>query len=410
MHNQLHRNIAVNRSLLAILTLVLLIAISQHASAQTFQVIHNFTGGSDGGIPPYTLSQDASGHLYGTANSGGQNGYGLVFRFSHVNSGWVLVPLYSFSGTDGQPGWGVTLAPDASIYTSASYASVMGGPCGTAMRLRPLPTAPHTVIYSWNATAMRTYVKNQEGCPTGNLMIDSAGHLYGVTQDGGPSGWGSVFELTQTQSGWTENILYGFNGLGDGGAPYSALVMDSAGNLYGTTTAGGAHNKGTVFELTPSGGGWSEQVLYSFTGGNDGGQPVAGVIFDNAGNLYGATASWGSGGGGTVFKLTPSGGSWTYSVLTSLTGADGPVASLTMDASGNLYGTTFMDDSFGYGSVFKLTQAGGNWTYTDLHDFTGGADGGYPGGGVVVDSTGNLYGTAVTGGANGFGVIYQIAQ
>ena len=138
--------------------------------------------------------------------------------------------------------------------------------------------------------------------------------------------------------------------------------MDNAGNLYGTATAKGAFNQGTVFELSPSGGGWTEQVLYSFHGGNDGGQPVAGLIFDNAGNLYGASASWGSGGGGTVFKLAPSGGgSWTYSVLTSLTGADGPVASLTMDASGNIYGTTFMDDSFGYGSVFKLTKSGSNY-------------------------------------------------
>src|SRR5581483_3699775 len=147
-----------------------------------------------------------------------------------------------------------------------------------------------------------------------------------------------------------------------------------AGNLYGTATAGGTYGKGVVFELSPSGGGWTEHVLYTFQGGNDGGQPVAGLIFDNAGNLYGATASWGSGGGGTVFKLSPTGGAWTYSVLTSLTGGDGPVASLTLDRSGNLYGTTFMDDPAGYGSVFRLAPSGSGWTYTDLHDFTGGSD------------------------------------
>jgi uncharacterized repeat protein (TIGR03803 family) len=288
------------------------------------------------------------------------------------------------------------------------YASVLGGPCGTAMRLRPSPTPPRSVFDTWNGTALRTYVKSEEGCPTGNLLLDSAGNLYGVTQDGGANGWGSVFELTPSGSGWTESILYAFQGQNDGGAPYSGLIMDSAGNLYGTTAAAGANRQGVVFELKSSGGGWSEQVLYTFQGGNDGGQPVAGLIFDSAGNLYGATASWGSGGGGTVFKLASSGGSWTYSVLTSLTGSDGPVASLTMDSHGTLYGTTFMDDSFGYGSVFKLTPSGGGWTYADLHDFTGGTDGGYPGGGVVLDSAGNLYGTAVTGGTNGLGVLYEI--
>lgn len=378
------------------------------ATAQTFQVLHNFTGGFDGATPPYTLAQDAAGHLFGTANMGGHNGDGVVFRFEQVNGSWVLVPLYNFSDQDGQPGWGLTLAHDGTIYTVASYASVLGGPCGTAIHLHPSPTPPHSVFPAWNETALRTYVKSQEGCPTGNLLVDSAGNLYGVTQSGGPNGWGSVFELTRNGSAWTETILYAFQGQADGGGPYSGLIMDSAGNLYGTASAAGANRQGVVFELKPSGGSWTEQVLYTFQGGNDGGQPVAGLIFDSIGNLYGATTSWGSGGGGTVFKLAPSGGSWTYSVLASLTGSDGPVASLTMDASGKLYGTTFMDDSFGYGSVFKLTPAGGGWIYTDLHDFTGGSDGGYPGGGVVLDSAGNLYGTAVTGGANNLGILYEI--
>ena len=344
---------------LAIAAVAFALVVAQFASAQTYQVLHNFTGNGDGGLPPYTLAQDSAGHLFGTANMGGQNGAGIVFKFTHTNSNWVLSPLYNFSDQDGQPGWGVTLAPDGTIYTVAMYASVLGGPCGTALHLRPSPTPPRSVFNTWNGTALRTYVKSEEGCPTGNLLLDSAGHLFGVTQDGGPNGWGSVFELTQNGSGWTESILYAFQGQNDGGAPYSGLIMDSAGNLYGTASAAGANRQGVVFELKPSGGGWSEQVLYTFQGGNDGGQPVAGLIFDTAGNLYGATASWGSGGGGIVFKLTPSGGSWTYSVLTSLTGSDGPVASLTMDPHGTLYGTTFMDDSFGYGSVFKLTPSGG---------------------------------------------------
>jgi uncharacterized repeat protein (TIGR03803 family) len=393
---------------LAILAFASVLALGQLATAQTFQVLHDFTGHLDGGTPPYTLAQDSAGRFYGTAAQGGLNGTGVVFRFQRQNANWILTPLYDFSDQDGQPGWGVTLAPNGTIYTVASYASVLGGPCGTAIHIQPSATNPPVVPSYWKETALRTYVKSQEGCPTGNLLLDSAGNLYGVTQSGGPHGWGSVFELTNNSGTWTETILYAFQGLDDGGNPYSGLIADSAGNLYGTTYAAGANRQGIVFELKHSGGSWTEQVLYTFQGGNDGGQPVAGLIFDNAGNLYGATSSWGSRGGGVVFKLVPSGGSWTYSVLTTFTGSDGPVASVTMDASGNLYGTTFMDDSFGYGSVFKLTPSGNGWTYTDLHDFTGGTDGGYPGGGVLLDSSGNLYGTAVTGGADGLGVLYEI--
>jgi hypothetical protein len=393
---------------LTALSLAFLFAICQVSFAQTFQVLHNFTNGGDGGTPPYTLAEDSTGHFFGTAATGGAFNNGIVFKFAQVNSGWVLTPLYSFSDHDGSSGWGLTLAHDGSIYTSASYNSVLGGPCGTALLLRPSPNPPPSVFAPWNETALRTYVKSQDGCPTGNLLLDSAGHVFGVTQDGGANGWGSVFELTQSDSGWTETILYSFQGGADGGAPYSGLIMDNAGNLYGTATAAGAFRQGTVFELSPSAGGWTQKVLYTFQGGDDGGQPVAGLIFDNAGNLYGATASWGTGGGGTVFKLAPAGGSWSYSVLTSLTGSDGPVASLTMDSAGKLYGTTFMDDSYGYGSVFMLSPSGGGWTYTDLHDFTGGTDGGYPGGGVVLDASGNLYGTAVLGGSNGWGVLYEV--
>lgn len=391
--------------------LISALLLTQFAAAQTFQVLHNFTGGVDGATPPYTLAQDATGHLLGTANMGGRNGDGVVFRFEQVNANWVLQPIYNFSDQDGQPGWGLTLAHDGTIYTVASYASVLGGPCGTAIHLRPSPIPPRSVFATWNETALRTYVKSQEGCPTGNLLLDSSGNLYGVTQTGGPHGWGTVFELANTGGTWTETILLAFQGLDDGGNPYAGLIADSAGNLYGTTYAAGANRQGVVFKLTRDVffGTWTEHVLYTFEGGNDGGQPVAGLIFDNAGNLYGATSSWGTGGGGTVFKLAPSGGgNWTYSVLASFTGSDGPVASVTMDATGNLYGTTFMDDSYGYGSVFKLTPSGNGWTYTDLHDFTGGTDGGYPGGGVVLDSSGNLFGTAVTGGANGLGVLYEI--
>lgn len=401
-----NRNRLTRLAVLVTVAFVTLLPLNS-ATAQTFQVIHSFTNGGDGGTPPYTLAKDTFGHFYGTASMGGQNGDGVVFKMTEMNSHWVLTPLYNFTGQDGQPGWGVTIGSDGTIYTNASYNAVFGGACGSALRLQPPPTRPASILTPWNGTLLHTYVGRDDGCPTGNLLLDAAGNVYGVTQNGGAGG-GSVFELMHTSSGWTETILYSFTGGDDGAAPYSGLIFDNAGNLYGTATARGEYNHGVVFKLTPSGSGWTESVLYAFQGGNDGGQSVAGLIFDSAGNLYGAAESYGSGGGGTVFELSPSGGSWNFSVLASLTGTAGPVASLTLDASGNLYGTTFRDDSYGYGSVFELTQSSGSWTYTDLHDFTGGTDGGYPGGGVTLDVSGNLYGTAVEGGANGFGVVWEI--
>jgi len=163
-----------------------------------------------------------------------------------------------------------------------------------------------------------------------------------------------------------------------------------------------------VFELSPSGSGWTYNVLHAFSGGTDGGQPVAALTFDRAGNLFGATTSFGANGGGTIFELKPSRGAWKYKILYSLAGSDGPVAALALDKTGTIYGTAFFDGAYGYGSVFSLLPVSGKWRYTDLHDFTGGADGGYPGGGVVLDATGTLYGTAVLGGADGKGVVYEI--
>jgi hypothetical protein len=317
-------------------------------------------------------------------------------------SGWSVKPIYNFSGEDGQPGWGVTL-DKGSIYTNATYASVFGGSCGSAIQ-----------VQHGQETLMWTYTKDVDGCPTGNLVIDKAGNAYGVTQNGGPNGWGAVVELSPSNGSWTETILYAFKGSSDGGAPYSGLVFDKAGNLYGTATRAGAsgcgQGCGTVFELSPSQSGWSYQVIYTFTGGNDGGQPTAGLVLDKSGNLYGAAESFGANGGGTVFELSPSQSGWSFSLLASLTGSGGPVVALTLASPTVIYGTNFFDGADGYGSIFQLTQSGGNWTYKDLHDFTGGADGGYPGGGVTIDAKGNLFGDAVLGGADNFGVVWEIGK
>jgi hypothetical protein len=380
----------------------LIAGLAAPAFAHGFQVIHDFTNGSDGCVPPYTLVLDKKGHLVGTASQGGTNDAGVVFDMTHKKSGWALAPLYDFSGSDGQPGWGVTL-DKGSIYTNAFYEAVFGGSCGSALK-----------IDHGKGVLMWTYTEDKDGCPTGNLVLDRSGNAYGVTQNGGPNGWGAVIELSPSGSNWTESILYAFRGTSDGAAPYSGLVSDKTGNLYGTATrAGGSgcgQGCGTVFELSPSRTGWTYNVLYTFQGGNDGGAPVAALIFDKSGNLYGATEFYGANGGGTVFELSPSQGGWTFDVLASMSGNTGPVVALTVDLSGTIYGTNYRDGADDYGSVFKLSQSGSSWTYKDLHDFTAGADGGYPGGGVTLDAKGNLYGTTVLGGADNLGVVWEIGK
>jgi uncharacterized repeat protein (TIGR03803 family) len=244
--------------------------------------------------------------------------------------------------------------------------------------------------------------------PIGQLVFDPSGDIYGTTFDYLQFGsLGTVFELTPSGGGWTKSNVHRFDG-SDGQYPTAGLIFDQSGNLYGTTYYGGTHGYGAVYQLTPSGSGWTENLLYSFQNGNDGADVAAGLTFDNSGNLYGATSAGGSGGGGTVFELTSSGGHWTPNVIYSFAGSGGPASSLVMDTAGNLYGTTVQDGAYRAGNVFKLTSSGGGWTYTDLYDFTGGSDGANPFGGVTLDANGNLYGTTESGGANGAGVIWEI--
>ncbi len=206
--------------------------------------------------------------------------------------------------------------------------------------------------------------------------------------------------------------LHDFN-KSDGWYPYSGVTLDAQGNVYGTTWLGGLNNDGTMYQLVHSGSGWTLNTLYAFQNSADGENPLGQVVFDQAGNLYGSTQAGGTGGGGTVFELSPSGGGWNFAVLYSLPGNnDGPIGSVALDAAGNIYGTTYGDGDDGYGNVFKLTRTDGGWSYTSLHDFTGGSDGANPVGGVTLDDTGNMYGTAYQGGPThcpqGCGVVWEI--
>ena len=385
--------------------------LTAQASAASFNVIHNFTNGADGGVPGYTLAyRSRDGMFFGAAMQGGL-GNGTVFSFYHArNKQWKFNTIYDFTSQDGQPLWGVTLN-QGGIYTNASYNSVFGGPCGSAIQLHKGIQFPGPAVRT--ETPMHTFAADIDGCNSGNLLVDKRGTAFGVTQLGGAGGGGgTVFELAPLPDGnaWAELTLYSFRGDLDGSSPHSALVRDSAGNLYGTAS-GCQPGKcsGTVFKLHPGPFGWIFSTLHVFKGGNDGGGPVAGLLLKN-GNLYGATTSAGANGGGTVFELSPAKDGWSFKVLASMAGSGGPVASLAMDGAGNLYGTNAMDGANGLGSVFKLTPGQQGWTYQDLHDFTGGADGGYPGGGVIFDNAGNMFGTATTGGAGNWGVVYEITQ
>jgi uncharacterized repeat protein (TIGR03803 family) len=257
--------------------------------------------------------------------------------------------------------------------------------------------------------------------PDSPLVFDKAGNLYGVTAYGVPSNGGSVFELTKKPDGvWARKTLHEFRTVSDGSYPRGPLVLDAAGNLYGTTQYGGVYNdNGTVFELSPrSDGSWTESVLHNFAGNPDGFDPQRGVIFDSAGNLYGTTTSgglYGSSngyngyGGGTIFKLTPQqGGGWKESVIHSFSVSDGepssPSSGLTMDDAGNLYGTTGAYELTA--AVFKLSPGSdGSWSYTTLHKFQDSYS--YPGG-VILDADGNLYGTTVYGGAYNYGAVFEV--
>src|SRR5271165_1152285 len=279
-----------------------------------------------------------------------------------------------------------------------------------------LATAQETVLHSFN---------NTDGAnPYAGLIFDAAGNLYGTTYLGGTgsclyggSGCGTVFELSPNGSGgWTEQVLHYFSHNGtDGIEPFGGLIIDAAGNLYGTTQEGGTHSGGTVFELSPGAGGtWTEQVLHNFSG-TDGNYPGAGLIFDAAGNLYGTTYTGGTYSIGTVFELSPqAGGGWTETVLHNFdaTGTDGafPEAGLIFDAAGNLYGTTFEGGTYGSGTVFELTPGmGGTWTEQVLWSFNdNGTDGTNPLAGLTIDAAGNLYGTTEQGGSYGWGTVFEL--
>jgi uncharacterized repeat protein (TIGR03803 family) len=398
---------------IAISALIVVTVLSaQPAQGQTFTVIHNFTGYRDGANPISGLTIRDSGTLYGTTSQGGGRGGGVVFKMKHSAGGWALNPIYAFTGgSDGsEPLAGVVIGPNGALYGT----TWTGGPAGagTVFKLTPPPKECSRVLCYWNETVLYSFTGGSDGASPafGNLIFDQAGNIYGTTQYGGGTGCqrqgcGVVFKLAPSSGGqWTESVLHSFGSGSDGQQPLSGVIFDVAGNLYGTTSQGGSNQGGTVFEMTPFNGTWLENILFDFDTGfgcdlDTGCAPAGTLIMDTIGSLYGTAQS------GAAFELTPSSANWTFSVLSFF--CCQPVAGLTMDAAGDLYGVTVAGGAYGYGMLFKLTNSGGQWTFTDLHDFTDGyGDGGAPYGAVVIDASGNLFGTAYEGGTYGYGVVW----
>jgi len=387
------------------------------AQAQTYTVLYSFAGPTDGTNPLAGLTMDHAGNLYGTTSAGAGGGWGSVYRLMRSGSNWSFFLLYTFRGYEGNDGGGpysrVTIGPDGALY-GATHSGGNGQGCrelhgcGTVYKVEPKLGG---IFGPWQETVLYQFGTYDGSDPLyGDVVFDQAGNLYGATRDGGADLLGAVYELTPNNGSWTESVVNSFDGL-DGSTPLTGPSIDGAGNLYGTTSAGGIDGLGAVYQLQPSGSSWVEKVLQSFQFGNDGLTPTSSIILDPADDLYGATQAGGAGGTGTVFELMPvGGGSWNFSTLFSFEGSSvgGSYRTLAMDGAGNFYGTTAADGASRQGSVFKLTRSNGVWIYTSLHDFTGGADGGYPYGSLIFDASGNIYGTASTGGANGNGVVFQI--
>ncbi len=376
---------------IARIAIALLLALAASAPAQsahpaaTFNVIYNFTGGQDGQYPAAGLTLDSDGtHLYGTASAGGAASHGTVYRLTNHNGSWTFAPLYHFvGGIDGaQPEARVVFGPNGTLYGTTSTgggATACPNGCGTVFDLQPPPTFPPTPFTPWLETVLYRFQGGADGAypAYGDMAFGLTNQLYNTTSQGGNAGQcdglgcGVLYALTPSGQGYTESVVYTFTNGADGGLPLDGPYFDGASRMFTvTTSSGGVHNAGTVDEINGMNG--TETTVYAFNPATDGASPWAGVVPSRFGNvLYGVTSTGGPGNGGTVFALGDS-----LSVLYSFNfpsgGTVGPLRNLLLVyPSGNLYGVAYADGANSYGSVFVVGSEG----FTDLHDFTGGADG-----------------------------------
>jgi uncharacterized repeat protein (TIGR03803 family) len=370
--------------------------------AATESVIYSFPNAGTG-YPLGTL-YFRNGSLYGTGSGDEKAADGQVFKITNKNGSWKESTLLTFGGTNGStPFTGPIRGSDGVFYGTTAYGDTYNAGNVYALSKQGGKWVSST-IWAFGGTS------GDGTQPTCDLVIDKSGNLYGTTFSGGAYDLGTVFELSDVNGVWTESVLLSFSGKASGWEPYAGLLMDGSGTLYGTTQYGGdPGGDGTVFKLFKSGDAWKEKVLYAFTGGADGGEPWGTLIKDKSGTVYGTTYAGGGNDEGVVFALSRSGGKWTETVLHSFNSFNGdganPLAGLTWGPSGSLYGTT----GAGAGIVFQLTQSGGVWNESILHEFGSQGDGISPQGAITLDKNGALYGTTVWGGTDNFGTVWTIA-
>jgi uncharacterized repeat protein (TIGR03803 family) len=382
--------------------------------ASNGKLVYSFSGGADGADPATQLIFDSAGNGYGTTVSGGFYGYGTVFELKRLSGGnFQETVLYSFSGgADGKnPYGGVTFDGAGNLYgTTVSGGSggvCSGDGCGVVYKLSDSGSG-------WTESVLYNFTGGNDGSgPGGGVVFDNAGNLYGTTPDGGQFSEGVVYELSLQGSAWEQTVIHAFTGGNDGAVGSLGLLLFAGGDFYGISEEGGAHEAGTVFQLSPvAGGKWQFTTVYAFPGAPNAGFPYGGLITDGKGDLYGTTYYGGTGGVGTVFKLD--GTAKKESLLYSFEeGTDGgyPTSTLVFDAVGNLYGTTSMGGlpACDCGTVFELSPVRGQntWTETVLHRFKEKPDGGYPYYGLSSDPSGNLFSTTASGGNSEAGIVFE---
>ena len=383
-----------------------------------FKVIHNFSGGEDGQNPS-GLAGDRGGNLYGPVNT--QNGNGMVYKMAQAGTGWIQSRLYNFLGGEaGGPPYEVTVGRNGVLYGAAKGGTpecAYHQSCGMIFSLRPSPTICQSISCSWRENLLYGFTDPTDAWQASSLVSDDAGNLYGISASGGDQEKGAVFELSPSIGGWIETILYSFTGRDDGGTP-SSLLIGRDGNLYGTATGGGAYTGGVVFQLTPSASGWTESVVYSF--------PLAyfgtavhphSLVQDSAGTLFGEYEEWVKEGWqilGIVFMLKPTDGQWQFTAFRHDTDHSVDIFNnLAIDAAGNLYGTGGGTDGCGgyiprHGFIFELARTNDSWQFTKPVSWDR-----YTkfstSGNLALDAHGNLYGTTGDCGLHRKGTVWQFA-
>ena len=437
--------------------LLIILALAATASAEwNEKVLYSFQGHRDGQFAVGSIVFDSAGNLYGATTQGGATNCtpladcGTIFQLTppaKKGDPWTETVLYTFKGakhSDGDaPDGGLVIDSRGNLYGTTAYGGTgdcvllgIKGGCGTVYELSP----PSEKGGAWAEKILYSFPTAKQGyVPRGDLVFDGAGNLYGATQFGGGKGTtcdpyyqycGAVFKLSppKTKGGkWTEKVLHSFAGGTDGANPNGGLVLDSNGAVYGTTFAGGDGDWGTAFELKPrnqNGGAWTERILHSFQGSEDGVNPTAGLTFGKDGKLYGTTLTGGTGGGGgTVFCLTPpskKSGAWKKAILYGFDGTGGGLdveSPVVFDLNGSLYGTTLDSGGTFYGTVFRLSpfnREGDTWSFKMLYGFTGAPDGAQPAAKLIFDKRGNLYSTTTQGGSGkkcgfaGCGTVFEV--